>query len=227
MSQPCTVLVAPTDLLPLLKPRAAEPGGEVVAFTDADAISALDAITERRPEVILLERLFAATPRGAALINRIKADPALVDSEIRVVSHDISYTRVSPRRAAAAGEVAPVHDGVGSTPEQPQQLDQRGTRQAPRFKVDRDAGILVDGGKAILVDLSTVGAQIVRATVLRPIQRVRLALTDDSADVRFSGVVAWANFEIPTKKKSQYRVGIEFIDADTSAIDDYRLRHKV
>ena len=47
----------------------------------------------------MLERLFAATPRGAALINRIKTDPQVSQAEIRVMSHTGDYTRVVSRGA--------------------------------------------------------------------------------------------------------------------------------
>ena len=71
-------------------------------FSDHEALEALEAITSRRPSVIAFERLFAATSRGAALINRIKADPALHRAEIRVVSHDGSLlARVSARVGTA------------------------------------------------------------------------------------------------------------------------------
>ena len=74
------------ELLDALRESAAG-GGEVLTFSDNEPLKALEAITARRPNVIALERLFAATSRGAALINRIKADPALAGAEIRVVSH--------------------------------------------------------------------------------------------------------------------------------------------
>ena len=77
VSEPCIVLIASPDLLPKLTPRVSNPDGEVLAFTDADALRALEVITKRRPALVALERVFAATPRGAALINRIKADPSL------------------------------------------------------------------------------------------------------------------------------------------------------
>ena len=74
--------------------------------------------------------MFAVTPRGAALINRIKADPTLRQAEIRVMAHNSDYTRVVPR---AAPPSAPA-------------LDQRGTRRAPRFKMaDRTVVAVVDG----------------------------------------------------------------------------------
>ena len=53
---------------------------------------ALDVITRERPQIIALERGFASSRRGVALMNRIKADPALSGSEIRIV-----YSRRAPR----------------------------------------------------------------------------------------------------------------------------------
>ena len=104
----CTVLIGAADLLPALKKRTNE-SGELLTFTDAEALRALDVITKRRPQVVALERLFAATPRGAALINRIKADPALSRTEIRVVSPDVAAPprTAEPLRPAAAPPAAP------------------------------------------------------------------------------------------------------------------------
>src|SRR5262245_4483955 len=105
--------------------------GEVLAFSDGEALRALDAITKRRPKVVALERLFAITPRGAALINRIKADPALRLSEIRVLEHNSDYQRVIPRPLA----VVPAEPSV----------DQRGTRRAPRVRIKERISVVVDG----------------------------------------------------------------------------------
>src|SRR5688572_20274152 len=99
MSTPCTVIIGALELLEVLKQNSAF-DGEVLVFSDNEPLKAVEAITTRKPAVMSLERLFAATSRGAALINRIKADPALSASEIRVVSVDGTY-RVSPRRASA------------------------------------------------------------------------------------------------------------------------------
>src|ERR1044071_7866407 len=86
--------------------------------------------------------MFAVTPRGAALINRIKADPTLRDAEIRVMAHDGDYTRVVPRTSPL-----PVPG-----------LDQRGTRRAPRYTMTANTAVVVDGKSGKLIDLSTVGA---------------------------------------------------------------------
>ena len=94
MPEACTVVIAALDVLPTLKERTAAVNGEVLTFSDGEALRALEAIMQRRPQVVTLDRVFASTPRGVALINRIKADPSLVDIEIQVVAHDTNYARV-------------------------------------------------------------------------------------------------------------------------------------
>jgi hypothetical protein len=227
VSQPCIVLIGAADVLPSLKERADTGGDEVLTFTDADALRALEVITKRRPSVVAVERVFAGTPRGAALINRIKSDPSLLGSEIRVVSHDDKDAWAGPRRSSEAAR------GNGTTPvasahtaTSPQPLDQRGTRRSPRFLMTGEMEVLVDGNQAVLVNLSTHGAQLVSATVLKPGQRVRMALFDEQGTVRFNASVAWASFEIPPDSIPRYRAGIEFIDASPAAVDAYCVRHK-
>jgi len=171
------VLIGAANVLPSLKERAEGAAGEILTFTDADALRALEVITKRKPAVVAVERVFAGTPRGAALINRIKSDPSLLGSEIRVVSHDDKDAWAGPRRSSEAAR------GNGTTPvasahtaTSPQPLDQRGTRRSPRFLMTGEMEVLVDGNQAVLVNLSTHGAQLVSATVLKPGQRVRMAV---------------------------------------------------
>lgn len=221
------MLIGAADVLPSLKERADTATGEVLTFTDADALRALEVITKRKPAIVAVERVFAGTPRGAALINRIKCDPSLLGSEIRLVSHDDKDAWAGPRgRSGAAGGngAAAVASAHATTPVQ--LLDQRGTRRAPRFRLSGEMDVLVDGNQAALVDLSTLGAQLVSATVLKPSQRVRLAFFDAQGTVRFNASVAWASFEIPPESVPRYRAGLEFIDANPAAVDAYCARHK-
>jgi hypothetical protein len=216
----CTVLIAAPALMPALKERTAADGYELLAFADSDALRALDVITKRRPAVVALDRAFAASPRGAALINRIKADPALSGSEIRVVSHDSGYASVvTAQTADAPARVATLSD---APTQMAQALDEQGTRGAPRVTMAKGVEALIDGSAAILVDLSVGGAQVLSATVLKPNQRVRLTLTDQHASIRLNATVAWATFEIPPR----YRAGVEFVGGDSAAVEAYALRHK-
>lgn len=222
---PCTVLIASVDLLPTLKPRAADGASELLAFSDADALHALEVITKRRPRLVTLERMFAATPRGAALIYRIKADPSLLDSEIRVIAHDTDYSRVLPRQPGAAAAVVPKASAAPAAAAVAP-LDQRGTRRAPRVRIAAKVEVMVDGNAATLVDLSAVGAQVVSAGALKPNQRIRIGLNDDAGNLRFNAAVAWAKFEIPPGSGPRYRAGLDFVDPDHVAIDAYCARHK-
>jgi hypothetical protein len=208
---------------------------EALAFADTEPLKALQAITSRRPNIVALERLFAATSRGAALINRIKADPSLAGTEIRVVSADGTY-RVSPRRMTGSQErlepsgspepaVVVVDEPPASTEETGRNLDYRGTRRALRFRMAEGTEAHIDGTFATIVDLSTLGAQILCTAPLKPQQRVRVVLGDDLGFVKCSASVAWASFEIP-KGVSRYRAGIEFSDVETSTIDAFCKRHK-
>lgn len=252
MSAPA-VIIAAVNLTPSLCERLADEG-ELLTFADTEPIQALQTILEQRPRLIVLERLFAATPRGAALINRIKTDPQVSQAEIRVMSHTGDYTRVVSRGAAALAEPAAIESAAGSPPayaaadtaetmesmgernaeapvataEPPRQLDWHGTRRAPRHRIRDGVEIQLDGNPANLVDLSVMGAQVVSATILRPNQRVRISVPTDEFVMRFRGAVAWAKFELPRPTEPpRYRAGVEFSDADTSAMDDFCLKHKL
>ena len=203
-------MVAASELLPSLRERAAGIDGELLTFSDADALSALQMIVKRRPQVIALERMFAVTPRGAALINRIKADPLLHDAEIRVVAHNSDYRRVIPRAA----------------PPSVPALDQRGTRRAPRFTITDSATAMLDGISGTVIDLSTVGAQVVAPGGLKPNQRIAMGLVDATSTLRFNASVAWTSFEMSPAGAPRYRAGLNFEDADPVAVDAFCVRHR-
>lgn len=209
------VLISAGDLLTELKARLAAEVRELVTFTDAEALRALEVITTRRPGVVMLERKFASTPRGTALINRIKADPSLVDTRIDVLAPDgRPDAEAVPARAATPAPKSPLTHAV---PE----LDYRGTRRAPRYRMPDTSEVLVDGNRGTLVDLSTLGAQILTATVLKPNQRVRVSLADEVTTTRCSATVVWAAFEIPKGMSPRYRAGLDFIEPDIPAFDAY------
>lgn len=209
-------------MLPALKERAVAAGiaGELLPFSDANTPLALEAITKRKPNVVALERAFAATPRGAALIMRIKADATLKESEIRVIAHDSDFTRIVPR--TPIGGAAPAPGAAAATAP----LDQRGTRRAPRFKMKPKTDATIDGKPAAVADLSTVGAQIVSPTILKPNQKIKMALTDDSAKIAFAADIAWSSFEIPPGSAPRYRAGVNFQDADAGQVEEFCGRHK-
>ena len=218
------ILIASSEHLPALKERP--DFADVQAFPDTEALRALDVITKLRPEVVALERLFAATSRGAALINRIKADPNLTGCEIRIIAHDSNYSRVSARRpgdpTGPPPTPAPAAVAVVEAPAAPQNLDWKGTRRAARFKIVEGVDVLVDGNPAALLDLSTIGAMVMSTVMLKPNQRIRMSLPQEPRPIRFGAGVAWAAFEMPKGKPTpHYRAGLEFFDADAAAIGKF------
>ena len=224
------VVIAASNLMPSLCDRLAGEG-ELLTFADTEPIQALQTILERRPRLIVLERLFAATPRGAALINRIKTDPSLGHAEVRVMSHTGDYTRqvakpsVIETPAAASGSSG--HGaGAVATQETPRPLDWHGTRRAPRHRVNSGVEIQLDGNPVTVVDLSVVGAQVLSNTILRPNQKVRVSIPNDDFVMRFRGAIAWAKFELPKPTAPpRYRAGVEFMDADAAALEEFRKKN--
>jgi len=229
------VVIAATNLMPALQERLASEG-ELLTFADTEPIQALQAILEQRPSLIVLERLFAATPRGAALINRIKTDPQLANAEVRVMSHTGDYTRqvAKPSKVEVPAEPggnaeATATSVVVAPPEAATRpLDWHGTRRAARYKVRAGVEIQVDGNPASVVDLSVVGVQVLSATILRPNQKVRISIPNEEFVMRFRGAIAWAKFELPKPNDPpRYRAGVDFADADAAALDEFCLKIKI
>lgn len=239
----CTVIIAAPESLPGLRASAPdEPDIEVLEFADTDALKALEVITNRRPAHVFVESTFAQTARGAALIKRIKADPTLSRSWVHVVTpveiqpEETLFDSETPLDGSdRPGEPAGGHSSndpgapapVASEPLIAAPiLDQWGTRRAPRYAIAGRVDTAVDGKTAALLNLSTVGAQIVSATVLKPNQRVRVALVDAHGVLRFRATVAWAAFEIDPAEGPRYRAGLDFLDADGAAVDAFGARHR-
>jgi len=203
--------------------------GDLRTFPDSEPIPALQAIIQAPPDLIVLERLFAATPRGAALINRIKTDPALGTCEVRVLSHSGDYARVvvTPTQPAAAlaggGHAHGGSEPAGAADTGPN-MDWHGTRRGPRHHVRPGIEMQFDGNPATIVDLSAYGAQVLSPTVLRPNQKVRISLPSDEFVMRFRGTIVWAQFELT--RVPQYRAGVEFTDADARALDLFCMKNK-
>ncbi len=224
------VVVAATNLMPSLRERL-EDEGDLLTFADTEPIQALQTILERKPDLIVLERLFAATPRGAALINRIKTDPHLANAEVRVMSHTGDYVRQVAKPSVvetpSGGGGGGTHGAASSVATESRQLDWHGTRRAPRIRIRSGVEIQLDGNPASVIDLSTCGAQVLSSTILRPNQKVRVSIPNDDFVMRFRGAIAWAKFELPQPASPpRYRAGVEFIDADASAVDTFGSRNK-
>jgi hypothetical protein len=203
------VLIAAEALLPPLRDRLAADGSEILSFSEVETLRALEAIAARRPRVVALERGFASTPRGAAFINRIAADPALLGSTVRII---------------AAEPPPPPPPGVETSP--PTSEHGVDARRVPRYELVERVDAAIDNHAVTLVKLSALGAEVVSTAVLKPNQRVRLSVSDGGSNIRSSGVIVWANFEIPPGSGPRYRAGLEFINPDVAALEAFIRTHK-
>jgi hypothetical protein len=205
------VVIGPQDALPSLQERL-DPGAEVHPFNESEALEALDHIIRTRPALVAMHDEFADSSRGLALINRIKDDPALAAVEVRVMARNAANNRVAVKRGGDAPKPA---------------LDQKGTRRAPRIRIRDGVEVAVDGNPATLVDLSTVGAQVVSPTILRPNQRVRVILGEGKTAVKCAGAIAWAAFEMPKGMPTRYRAGIDWgVTPEAAGVDGFAKTHK-
>jgi hypothetical protein len=215
-----TVLIATPDCLGLLRTHA--DFSAALTFPDSDTVAALEAITARRPKLVALERLFAASARGAALINRIRMDPALTSCEIRIVAHDAGPHPQAPLSVAVPEPAPPMGPPAWGVPDG---LDAHGTRTAQRFEMPANFEVMLDGNPGRLIDLSVGGAQLSTTLSLKPGQRVRLALPGAPRPLRLSATVQWAKFEMPTEGP-RYRAGVRFLEADGDTLARFIDAHR-
>ena len=209
------MVIGPPDALDGLRDRL-ESGSDVQSFTDSEALEALDHVIHHKPRIIALDRGFASTSRGIALINRIKDDPSLVGCDVRVIARDGREIIEPP----AVQTFAPAGRDVLAV------LDESGTRRTPRTEMKDGVELLADGNPATLVNLSITGAMIVSKSVLKPNQRVRLVFGDGVAAIRCNGSITWAAFEMPKGSSPQYRAGIDFVVVDSEALAAFAEKHR-
>jgi hypothetical protein len=213
---PSVVVIGGPDQAVVLRTRLADEPS-VFLYTDGEALKALDAILAHPPKILALDRSFALTARAASVVARLRAEPH-VKSDIRVLGEDAAGVPLLLDTRGTTIETAVLKT---SHP-----LDYCGTRRAPRFVVGEDVNVVVNGERGQLINVSATGAQVVAPVRLRPQEPLRLALVDESAEVRLKAVVAWSVVE-PARDSIRYRAGVEFINADALAVDEFCVRHVV
>lgn len=169
----------------------------MLAFAESEVKRALDVIVARRPRLVIVNQVFADTPPGIELVERIRHDSALQPCDIRTV---------------------PFGEATGP-------LDMTGTRRAPRFSMPTGITADIDGKTASIVNISLVGAQVLSENILKPKQRLRFTVVDEGTPIRIQSVVAAVAVEI-VQGAPRYRAGIEFFNADSAALQRFIDRNK-
>jgi hypothetical protein len=185
----------------------------VTVFADSEALHASDVVHATPPKILLLDPLFVRTARGAALVAEVRDARHLVTTEVRVLTRgDLDQ---DPHHSTAL--LATLLKGSRA-------IDQWGTRAVPRFDVRGQVAVVVNGEASELVDLSTGGAQVVAPVRLAPGQPVRLVISDQAAETRCRGQVAWCSV-VASNGAVSYRAGVSFEQADREALEALCLRH--
>jgi hypothetical protein len=119
-------------------------------------------------------------------------------------------------QAAAQSAAAPESSTNGPLyPNQP-------ARRASRYALPDLVQVEVDGGPAVLVDLSATGAQLLSPTALKPNRPVKLTLPVNGNPVLCKGKVVWARLEPASKSRPlAYRAGVCFTTADEAAVEAF------
>ena len=220
--------------------------GRVLRFVSSNLAAALEGIRASKAGLLALDGQFAATSEGQAFIDRVQK-LRLPGLEIRLVvrTGGVWSTRPLDGGAATANAGAPAASpamsvsGPASRPSAAVAADRApasapldvktsglNTRRTPRFIVLDPLEAAVDNGKAGLVDVSVMGAQLLSTPPLRPNQVLKVGLPDNETPVKVSARVAWALFEKPPHSPdAYYRAGIEFTDGVKTTLEDYCKRH--
>jgi hypothetical protein len=227
-----TIIVADPTRIPAIRDGMVLPG-RMMYFTAGNTVSAFDTIRAHQPKLVVVDALFARTPQGMEFVERVE-QLAIPQSDIRlVIQHEGRWVTAprhveppvsAPRPVAVVPKPAVVV--ASAAPVIPPSAAALNTRRAPRFLVRDAVNAVVENGSANLVDISVLGAQIVSGPVLRPRQKIKLALPDTGDMLQVMAQVAWSTFEKPALVvAAHYRAGIEFTDAAQQALEDYRRRH--
>jgi hypothetical protein len=127
--------------------------------------------------------------------------------------------QASPRPAGGS----PAH--VGEAPQPAVQYSP--ARQARRLKMREGIEVVLDGSSSSLVDLSSIGAQILSPLALRPNRVVKLTLRGGESALAGKVRVMWARFEPQGPVAAQYRVGVKFTDVEPSVVDEFMAQHGI
>ncbi len=224
------VLIGPADALSVLSDRV-DKHATCRSFTDEASTEALEYILQHQPSIVVIEQKFAASSRGAGIVGRIRKEPSLAQCDLRVLAADgtpaprkKSGTGIKVAAAQAAAPTAAQDKGPAAAPVTPR--DEKSTRRAPRVRMTENLSVTVDGNPAVLVDLSSQGAQLLSRVVLRPNQRVRVAFSEEKGGLRCAGAVQWASFEMPNGQAPRYRAGVRFSTGDADALAGFAERHR-
>jgi hypothetical protein len=211
MASDLTVLVADPPRMASLRDELHLPG-RVLRFSSSNLASVFESIRANQPGILAIDAQFLDTAPGKAFVDRVGglAVPAM---EVRLVARQNGAwtTRPLSEPAPAAGVDL---KSIGLN-----------TRRAPRFLVLDPMQAAVNAREASLIDLSILGAQVLSEPILKPNQKIKIALPDAGETFHVTANIKWSLFEKPKHAVDPYyRAGVEFLEA-SPALEQYCRRH--
>ncbi len=242
MSAEISVIVADATRIDAIRRTVSLPGRPMF-FPSTSIGSALSSIRAYRPKTVAVDAIFADTSYGAAFLDQVEALRIsgaaillLVETGGRWSAIPRTAARILGRTQTEAASadpavITPLRQALTSVPTSvpvAARADLSSTRRVPRFAVRDPLKVVIESGQAKLVDISALGAQIVSLPVLRPRQKIKIALPDTDEMMNVIAQVAWSTFErLRLESEPYYRVGLEFAGNFQDKLEDYRRRHCV
>jgi hypothetical protein len=133
----------------------------------------------------------------------------------------------APSQATTAATATSGANGQQGSGESRKPTEYSPARQARRLKMQEGIEVTLDGSASSLVDMSSIGAQVLSPLALRPNRVVKMALRGDESALACKVRVMWAKFEPKGTAAAQYRVGVKFTDADVKEVDAFMAQHGI
>ena len=142
----------------------------------------------------------------------LKAAEILVDQATRrLTKRTVTTDRAGQRHKIGPGPV-----------DQPKAQPYSSPRQARRVKMQESVDVTLDGSASFLIDISSLGAQVLSPLALHPNGLVQMQLVGGETVIHCKGCVVWALFEQPQGTTAAlYRAGIRFTEVDLPAVDSF------
>ena len=111
MADPPVVVIASATAVPTLKVLPGV-GRQIIVFADTDALRAVEAIAMHKPNLVVLQREFLATQRGACLAGQNRPRPVPRPDPRPVRGGRVRASRIT----TLAGRTRSGHGGTGRAP---------------------------------------------------------------------------------------------------------------
>ena len=193
--------------------------GRAIWFPETRLSVALESIQLHHPKLIAIEAAFAETVQGQTFIERVEA-LNIRATAIQLIIRSDGRWRTTPRANHFSDKPGrPALALVVPTLVPPASAN---TRRTPRFPIHDSLSVAVEGGPAILVNISAMGAQVTSGSRLRPSQTVKFGFPQSGEVLHLTASVAWSMLEQgPKPGEAYYRAGMEFTDDATGVLQEY------